>query len=160
MMRRSRLRRSTKPMKRTPLRRTGRVGEAARRRIRDGGVAAKGRAALSLPGLATLRNMIFHRAEGRCEACGERRFLQLEHALPRSRGGSDTWQNCWATCESDHRRKESSYQLGRLLVSPCGDGRFVFRLATGEKHSPIILHEWTGGRVATSDEAARLAALR
>lgn len=150
-------------MQRTPIHRTGRVGEAARRRIRGGGVTSKGRASLSVAGLAVLRNMVFGRAGGRCEACGERRFLQLEHALPRGRGGSDSWQNCWAVCGGlggCHRKKESSFRPGRLLVSPCGDGRFVFRLATGEKHSPIILHEWTGGRVATPSEAEVLATLR
>jgi 5-methylcytosine-specific restriction endonuclease McrA len=162
-MRRTPLRRSTKPLKRTSLRRSVRIGEAARRRIRGGGVTSQGRVALSVAGLATLRNMILLRSGGRCEACGERRVLELEHALPRGRGGADTWANCWAVCAgpgSCHRKKEGSFQAGRLLVSPCGNGRFLFRLAAGEKHAQVILHEWTGGRVATAAEAARLAELR
>lgn len=143
------------------------MGEAARRRIREGGPVAKGREALSLGGLAKLRALVvIGRAGQRCEACGRRRLaLELEHALPRGRGGADTWGNCWAACGGPvgcHRWKESSYggTLGRLLVEPIGDGRFTFRVATGTKAEPVILTTWTGGRIATTEEAARLAGLR
>lgn len=150
-------------MTRAPMRRgTIRVGEAARRRIFAGGVQAKGRPSLSKRGYAELGRMIVvERAHGRCEACGEARALiHLEHAVPRSQGGADSWGNCWGTCTRCHRKKEAPYASGRLRVRPGGDGMFTFDLVTGSKLDQVVLSTWVGGRVAMPEEAARLAELR
>lgn len=43
-----------------------------------------------------------------CQYCGERlpeRKLQIEHVLPRSRGGATNWENCVAACGDCNQRK-------------------------------------------------------
>lgn len=148
-------------MKRSPMRRSGRVGDAARARIQAGGPQAKGRPALSKAGYAAMSRMILGRAGGRCEACGERKGLHLEHAVPRSARGGDTWGNCWCTCQKCHRKKEAPYADGRLLVTAHDDGQFTFRFVLGSKVEFVVLGgAWAGGRVATAAELAKLAALR
>ena len=42
----------------------------------------------------------------RCHYCGtEERLLQIEHVMPRSRGGSDAWNNLVFACEPCNQRK-------------------------------------------------------
>lgn len=43
-----------------------------------------------------------------CQYCGERlpeRQLQIEHVVPRSRGGPTTWENCVAACADCNQQK-------------------------------------------------------
>src|SRR3984893_11338450 len=51
---------------------------------------------------------IYARDNNTCQYCG-RRFsrseLNLDHVLPRSRGGSSTWENVVCSCHSCNRRK-------------------------------------------------------
>lgn len=142
------------------------VGQRARERRAAGGPRAVGRPSLSSAGYETLKALIFERRAGwRCEACGKRAPLDPEHAVPSSHNGADSWGNIWAACagpDGCHRWKEASYSgpRGRLLVEPIGDGRFVFRVARGTKHEPVVMLEWTNGRKPTVEESVRLAALR
>ncbi|GAA1917893.1 HNH endonuclease [Streptomyces sodiiphilus] len=56
----------------------------------------------------------------RCAYCG-RRATTVDHVLPRSRGGTDTWMNTVAACAEDNRRKadRTPAQAGmRLLITP------------------------------------------
>lgn len=56
----------------------------------------------------------------RCAYCG-RRATTVDHVVPRSRGGQDTWLNTVAACASDNHRKadRTPEQAGmRLLVRP------------------------------------------
>jgi ATP adenylyltransferase len=49
----------------------------------------------------SLRYDIFRRAKGRCEACGisaEERALEVDHIVPRNKGGSDDPSNLQALC--------------------------------------------------------------
>jgi len=54
------------------------------------------------------RRNLFARDENRCQYCG-RRFpsseLSLDHVIPRSRGGSTTWQNVVCSCASCNKKK-------------------------------------------------------
>jgi 5-methylcytosine-specific restriction endonuclease McrA len=71
------------------------------------------------------------RAGGRCEHCRSSRGpFDVEHAVPRSRGGGDTIENCWFACRRCNERKHWAYDRGRLLVEPIvgAPGRFVFTL--------------------------------
>lgn len=54
------------------------------------------------------RQNLFKRDQHTCQYCGEglpQSELQIEHVLPRSRGGSTTWENCVAACDECNSRK-------------------------------------------------------
>jgi 5-methylcytosine-specific restriction endonuclease McrA len=45
------------------------------------------------------RRNVLHRDNYTCQYCGERRHdLTIDHILPRSKGGIDTWENVVAAC--------------------------------------------------------------
>lgn len=139
-------------MKRTPLRRStarmkrkARIGAAARRRVRSGGVLAKGRPSATQAEYRDIKDEVWLRAKGRCEACQARRAQDPDHVVPRSAGGSDDPDNILAICRTCHRQKDAAYSAvtGRLLIEPLGGGRFRFRLARGlSKFAFTIVREW------------------
>jgi len=54
------------------------------------------------------RQNLFKRDEHSCQYCGAElpgSKLQIEHVLPRSKGGPTTWTNCVAACDSCNSRK-------------------------------------------------------
>jgi 5-methylcytosine-specific restriction endonuclease McrA len=54
------------------------------------------------------RNNIFERDRNTCQYCGrvfERRDLNLDHVLPRDRGGTTTWENIVCSCIPCNTRK-------------------------------------------------------
>jgi len=50
------------------------------------------------------RRAVFGRDRGSCQYCG-RAAENLDHVLPRSRGGAHTWENVVAACRSCNARK-------------------------------------------------------
>lgn len=146
-----------------------RFDQRAIERRREGGPRAKGRAALSVDGYATLKRLLWARAEGRCEYCGitaDESILDPEHALPSGRGGADAWMNISVLCRRHHRMKESDFAHGRLLIEPLGDGRFRFRLVRADSKTAfaqgrfeLLAVEKIGGRAATDEERAILETL-
>jgi len=55
-----------------------------------------------------VRTQVFKRAKSRCEACGissEKRYLDIDHIVPRSKGGSDDISNLQALCFVCNRNK-------------------------------------------------------
>jgi hypothetical protein len=70
------------------------------------------------------RRELFHRDGGLCLYCGIRmhfRDMQIEHVMPRSRGGAHEWTNVVAACESCNRHKDnrSPEEAGlKLLALP------------------------------------------
>ena len=55
-----------------------------------------------------VRTEVFKRAKSRCEACGvssEKRYLDIDHIVPRSKGGSDDISNLQALCFTCNRNK-------------------------------------------------------
>lgn len=46
------------------------------------------------------RRNIMKRDGNRCQYCGSSRNLTIDHVLPRSRGGRDTWENLVTACDS------------------------------------------------------------
>lgn len=51
------------------------------------------------------RRHILRRDFFSCQYCGSGEELTLDHVMPRSRGGRDTWQNLVTACRSCNQRK-------------------------------------------------------
>jgi 5-methylcytosine-specific restriction endonuclease McrA len=73
------------------------------------------------------RRNVFLRDAHRCQYCGKRYAtggLSLDHVLPRSRGGADSWENVVCACLTCNVRKggrtptEAGMRLLRLPVKP------------------------------------------
>ncbi len=66
------------------------------------------------------RRGVLVRDRHRCAYCG-RRATTIDHVVPRSQGGGDTWLNTVAACSEDNHRKadRTPVQAGmRLLTQP------------------------------------------
>ena len=78
------------------------------------------------------RRAVFARDEWRCQYCGAA-AENLDHVIPKSRGGTHTWDNVVAACRRCNSKKENrSFQeaglrLARRPIAPA-DG---FRLSLG-----------------------------
>jgi len=59
------------------------------------------------------RRAVFARDGGRCQYCG-RTAENLDHVIPKSRGGLHSWENVVASCRGCNARKEDR------LLSECG----------------------------------------
>ena len=69
--------------------------------------------------LLTRRNLL--RRDGHaCQYCGATERLTLDHVLPRSRGGPETWENLVAACTRCNNRKGSRTpeEAGMALARP------------------------------------------
>lgn len=58
--------------------------------------------------VALSRRNIFKRDRYTCQFCGEQpgsEELTIDHVLPRSRGGTSTWENCVLACVECNKRK-------------------------------------------------------
>lgn len=67
------------------------------------------------------RRNIFHRDSHSCQYCGYTgEQLTLDHVIPRSRGGLDTWENLVTACVSCNVRKgnRTPKESGMLLPFP------------------------------------------
>jgi hypothetical protein len=138
-------------LRRSPLRRTGRVGRRARERVKAGGKLAVGRDSETLAGWRALKARVVERANGRCERCGTRRSpIDPHHVTARSRGGADLDTNVIALCRwGCHRQVSAPYRSGRLLVTPLILGHFCLRLVIADhKGAPqtVVQHEHTPTR--------------
>lgn len=51
------------------------------------------------------RKNVLRRDRFRCQYCGAREKLTVDHVYPKSRGGRDTWDNLVAACTSCNNRK-------------------------------------------------------
>ncbi|HEY4000622.1 MAG TPA: HNH endonuclease signature motif containing protein [Candidatus Xenobia bacterium] len=51
---------------------------------------------------AAILRAVYHRAQGRCESCGERCGLQVHHIIPISEGGDHSLENLRLLCRSCH----------------------------------------------------------
>lgn len=69
------------------------------------------------------RRAVFARDDHRCQYCN-RPAENLDHVIPRSRGGEHTWENVVAACRPCNSRKENRYldetdlRLHRRPVAP------------------------------------------
>ncbi|MEO0470670.1 MAG: HNH endonuclease [Bacteroidota bacterium] len=51
------------------------------------------------------RQNIFKRDRNRCVYCGSRDNLTIDHVIPKSRGGRDTWENLATACQKCNAKK-------------------------------------------------------
>jgi 5-methylcytosine-specific restriction endonuclease McrA len=51
------------------------------------------------------RRAVFARDRHRCQYCGSDRHLTVDHVVPRSKGGADTWENLVTSCAPCNRKK-------------------------------------------------------
>lgn len=51
------------------------------------------------------RNRIYKRDGHQCVYCGSRRELTLDHVIPKSRGGSNSWTNLVTSCQKCNLKK-------------------------------------------------------
>lgn len=68
------------------------------------------------------RRELYHRDGGLCMYCGIRlsfSHMQIEHVIPRSKGGAHSWRNVVATCEGCNRYKDdrTPEQAGMKLLA-------------------------------------------
>ncbi len=67
------------------------------------------------------RSMIYKRDNNSCQYCGSTRSLTIDHVIPRSRGGNDSWNNLVLACSRCNVKKGNKFleQTGmRLLRKP------------------------------------------
>lgn len=65
------------------------------------------------------RNAIFRRDKHTCQYCGDKTKISLDHVLPVSRGGKNTWENLVTACFSCNNRKgnKTPEEAGMKLLS-------------------------------------------
>jgi 5-methylcytosine-specific restriction endonuclease McrA len=51
------------------------------------------------------RAMIYARDQNKCQYCGSTRRLTIDHVLPKSRGGDDSWSNMVVACSACNTKK-------------------------------------------------------
>jgi hypothetical protein len=70
------------------------------------------------------RALIYKRDDHECQYCGSRQNLTIDHVVPRSKGGQDTWENlvaCCSTCnlkKGDKLLKETNMTLNKIPHAP------------------------------------------
>ena len=66
------------------------------------------------------RRAVFARDDWTCQYCGSRANLTVDHVVPRSKGGTSTWENIVASCAPCNRRKGDSMlrHSGMRLARP------------------------------------------
>jgi HNH endonuclease len=76
--------------------------------------------AFRLASLRPSRHLIFKRDRHTCQYCGRRTELTLDHVMPQSRGGPDTWENLVSACVTCNQKKadrtpdEAGMKLAKL----------------------------------------------
>lgn len=51
------------------------------------------------------REMIYKRDEHTCQYCGSKTSLTIDHVIPKSKGGEDTWENLVVACYKCNTKK-------------------------------------------------------
>lgn len=70
------------------------------------------------------RSMIYKRDGHKCQYCGSTKELTIDHIIPRSRGGQDTWENLVVACmpcntrKSDKLLEETNMKLATIPRKP------------------------------------------
>lgn len=75
-------------------------------------------------GIRVNRHRVFKRDEYQCVYCGSQKELTIDHVLPRSRGGKNTWTNLVTCCSKCNHKKgnktpeEANMKLRRKPYEP------------------------------------------
>ena len=76
------------------------------------------------------RAMIYKRDNNKCQYCGATRSLTIDHVIPRSKGGQDTWDNLVVACASCNVKKgdklleQTNMKLARKPFTPYNKVQF------------------------------------
>lgn len=82
------------------------------------------------------RAMIYKRDNNKCQYCGATRKLTIDHVVPKSKGGQDTWDNLVVACSSCNTKKgdklleQSGMKLIRRPVVPVSKISFLLMEAS------------------------------
>jgi len=82
------------------------------------------------------RAMIYKRDGHKCQYCGATRRLTIDHVIPRSKGGKDTWQNLVVACSKCNTLKGDKFleQTGmKLLRKPVAPANKIIFTITQTK---------------------------
>jgi 5-methylcytosine-specific restriction endonuclease McrA len=89
------------------------------------------------------RRNIMHRDNYTCQYCGKKSDLTIDHIIPRSRGGKDTWDNVVVAClrcnvvKGSRTPREAEMEL---RTKPCRPFNFIhFELS---KQNHVSRHEY------------------
>ncbi len=93
--------------------------------------------------VAFTRFNLFLRDEFCCQYCGAKGDLTFDHVVPRSRGGTTTWENVVAACSSCNLRKgnKSLRASGLSLRRPPRQPGSEELRNTGRRFPPNHLHD-------------------
>ena len=90
------------------------------------------------------RRNVLHRDNYTCQYCGERRHdLTIDHVVPRSKGGTDSWENVVAAClkcnvrKGDRTPREADLLLKIVPRKPFSHVQFEI-----SKHSHSSEYHW------------------
>lgn len=70
------------------------------------------------------RSMIYKRDNHTCQYCGSKKRLTIDHVVPKSKGGKDTWENMVVACskcnlkKSDTLLEQTGMKLFRIPKAP------------------------------------------
>ena len=59
------------------------------------------------------KNLIYKRDKNKCQYCGSTKSLTIDHVIPRSRGGKDTWENLVVACSPCNVKKGDKILFGK-----------------------------------------------
>ncbi len=92
------------------------------------------------------RKNVMHRDNHTCQYCGRKADLTIDHVIPRSKGGKDTWDNVVIAClrcnvtKGDRTPAEAQMALKRPPVRPFN---FVqFELSKQQQAGPKEYEQW------------------
>ena len=73
------------------------------------------------------RQNVFRRDRFTCQYCGQGSDLTLDHVVPKSRGGGDTWKNLVTACNPCNNRKgnRTPEEAGMELLTEPGEPNYV-----------------------------------
>ena len=86
---------------------------------------------------AAVRRAVLARDRGSCRLCGRRKYVDIHHLRPRSRGGEHRRENCVVLCSACH----AAVHDGKVRVSGNAEAELEWRDAEGRlihvSHAPI-----------------------
>lgn len=77
------------------------------------------------------RSMIYRRDGNKCQYCGSTKGLTIDHVIPKSRGGTDSWENMVIACSHCNTKKgdrfleQTGMKLSRKPRAPHNKMQFV-----------------------------------
>ncbi len=91
------------------------------------------------------RREVFRRDSHTCQYCGSTKHLTLDHVLPRSKGGTHTWDNVVAACErcnsskGDRLLQQTGMQLRTKPKAPIHPAITFAEQFWKEQEDPLML---------------------